>query len=77
LKEIKNVYGNFYNGTIRPWNGFFPNGKDAGGGSTYDLPKSHLIFNQKSDIIELSPTAREKLAQENEERTIVQLPYMA
>ena len=51
--------------------------KDAGGGSTYDLPKSHLIFNQKSDIIELSPTAREKLAQENEEGTIVQLPYMA
>jgi hypothetical protein len=27
------------------------------------------MFNQKSDIIELSPTAREKLAQENEEKS--------
>tara|TARA_B100000315_G_C14101022_1_gene373748 strand:- start:171 stop:431 length:261 start_codon:yes stop_codon:yes gene_type:complete len=33
------------------------------------LPKSHLIFNQKSDIIKLSPTAKEKLAQENEEKS--------
>ena len=39
------------------------------GGSTYTLPKSHSIFNQKSDIIELSPTAREKLVQENEEKS--------
>jgi hypothetical protein len=43
--------------------GFFPTEKDADRGSTNALPKSHSIFNQKSDIIELSPTAREKLAQ--------------
>jgi len=48
---------------------FFPTEKDANRGSTYALPKSHLIFNQKSDIIELSPTAKEKLAQENEEKS--------
>jgi hypothetical protein len=47
---------------------FFPTEKDANGGSTYKLSKSHLIFNQKSDIIELSPTAREQLARENEEK---------
>ena len=48
---------------------FFPTEKDADRGSTYALPKFHSIFNQKSDIIELSPTAREKLAQENEEKS--------
>ena len=48
---------------------FSPTEKDAGGGSTYDLPKSHLIFNQKSNITELFPTAKEKLAQENEEKS--------
>lgn len=48
---------------------FFPTEKDANKGSTHTLPKSHLIFNQKSDIIELSPTAKEKLAQENEEKS--------
>lgn len=48
---------------------FFPKEKDANRGSTHDLPKSHPIFNQKSDIIELSPTAREKLAQENEAKS--------
>lgn len=48
---------------------FFLTEKDANRGSTYNLPKSHPIFNQKSDIIELSPTAREKLAQENEEKS--------
>ncbi len=48
---------------------FFPTEKDADRGSTYALPKSHSIFNQKSNIIELSPTAREKLAQENEEKS--------
>ena len=41
---------------------FFPTEKDANRGSMYDLPESHSIFNQKSNIIELSPTAREKLA---------------
>ena len=48
---------------------FFPTEKDADRGSTYALPKSYSIFNQKSDIIELSPTARGKLAQENEEKS--------
>ncbi len=48
---------------------FFPTEKDANRGSTHTLPKSHLIFNQKSDIIEISPTAKEKLAQENEEKS--------
>ncbi len=48
---------------------FFPTEKDANRGSTHALPKSHLIFNQKSDIIELSPTAKEKLARENEEKS--------
>lgn len=53
-----------YRGTVS-----FPTEKDADRGSTYELPKAHLIFNQKSDIIELSPTAREKLAQENEKKS--------
>jgi hypothetical protein len=48
---------------------FFPTGKDANRGSTHALPKSHQIFNQKSDIIELSPTAKEKLTQENKEKS--------
>jgi hypothetical protein len=48
---------------------FSPKEKDANRGSMYDLPESHSIFNQKSDIIELSPTAKEKLAQENEEKS--------
>ncbi len=48
---------------------FFPTGKDANRGSMYNLPRSHLIFNQKSDIIELSPTAKEKLAQDKEDKT--------
>ena len=48
---------------------FFPTEKDANRGSTHALPKSHSIFNQKSDIIELSLTAKEKLAQENEEKS--------
>ena len=48
---------------------FFPTGKDADRGSTHALPKSHQIFNQKSDIIELSPTAKEKLTQENKEKS--------
>ncbi len=50
--------------------GHFPQReKDANRGSMYDLPESHSIFNQKSDTIELSPTAKEKLAQENEEKS--------
>ncbi len=48
---------------------FSSKGKDAQRGSMYNLPESHPIFNQKSDLIELSPTAREKLAQENEEKS--------
>jgi len=48
---------------------FLPTEKDANGGSTHALPKSHLIFNQEPDIIELSPTAKEKLTQENEEKS--------
>ncbi len=48
---------------------FFPTEKDANRGSTYALPKSHLIFNQEPDTFELSPTAKEKLAQENEEKS--------
>ncbi len=43
--------------------------KDAQRGSMYNLPESSSIFNQKSDLIELSPTAREKLAQENAEKS--------
>ncbi len=48
---------------------FFLKEKDANRGSTHTLPKSHLIFNQEPDTFELSPTAKEKLAQENEEKS--------
>ncbi len=46
--------------------GFFLTKKNANGGSTYSLPKSSSLSDQKSDIIELSPAARRK--QENEEK---------
>ena len=36
---------------------FFQTGKNAIRGSMYALPKSSSLFDQKSDIIELSPTA--------------------
>jgi len=45
---------------------FLPTEKDANRSSTHASHKSYLIFNQQSDIIELSPAAEEKLAQENE-----------
>lgn len=45
---------------------FFRTEKNANGGSTYSLPKSSSLSDQKSDIIELSPAARRK--QENEEK---------
>lgn len=49
---------------------FFPTEKDVNRGSMHALPKSHfLTFNQTSDIIELSPAAREKLVQEDEEES--------
>ncbi len=48
---------------------FSPKEKDAHRGSMSDLPESHSIFDQKSDLIELSPTAKEKLAQANEEKS--------
>ena len=48
---------------------FFPKEKDANKGSTHTLPKSHIIFNQEPDTFELSPTAKEKLTQENEEKS--------
>ena len=48
---------------------FFRTEKDANSGSTYALPKSSSLSNQKSDIIELSPAARRK--QENEEKARV------
>ena len=45
---------------------FFQTGKNAIRGSTHALPKSSSLFDQKSDIIELSPTAIKK--QENEKK---------
>ncbi len=50
-----------YHGTA-----FFHTEKDVSKGDTYDLHKPSLLHDQKSDIIELSPTALTK--QENEEK---------
>ena len=53
-----------YRGTVFP-----PMEGHANRGATHASPKSPSLFNQKSDIIELSPTAKGKLAQENEEKS--------
>ncbi|MCP4269219.1 MAG: hypothetical protein GY777_27230 [Candidatus Brocadiaceae bacterium] len=50
-----------YHGTA-----FFHTEKGAAGGDTHDLHQPSFLFDQKSDIIELSPTALKK--QENEEK---------